>query len=157
LDRATELGLGRGSSLDLLGLVSLGHMRGLIDRTFRTYETHLAQFDIVIGEMARRLRNEERDFVVAYLPSGTTISNSSQRSSIRRSLPDHKDDILAILTEYDVQTLDLEPTLLSLENPMALYPFELPFHFTPEGYRLLADTIANELDTMGYGALPGQR
>ena len=59
-------------------------------------------------------------------------------SDVMKSLADEADDL-------DIQVVDFNDVLSNQENPLSYFPFELPNHYTNEGYALLANQINETL------------
>ena len=76
-------------------------------------------------------------FVFVYLPE---FARFSKRWELGLGSA-FRDPILAWTESEGIETIDLFPTFLSRPDPEKLFPFALPGHYNPEGYRLAADTI----------------
>ena len=50
-----------------------------------------------------------------------------------------------IIESSNVQWLNFYQIMLQHENPLNFYPFKLKGHFTPKGYKILAEEIKNFL------------
>ncbi len=79
-------------------------------------------------------------FYVVYLPDWTRY---------RQKQPDeqflHRDSVLAMLYALNISVIDIHAVFKKHPDPLSLFPFSLPGHYTPEGYRLVADSIEKAL------------
>lgn len=80
-------------------------------------------------------------FVVVYLPRrARLISGADDLGANNRG------EVLAMLKDTGVETLDFTPVALASGDPLALFPPAGRQHYGPKGYALLARTIAQFLD-----------
>lgn len=71
---------------------------------------------------------------VAYLPSHEQIAGDRHSPAAQRRLA-------ALLTELGIPLIDGAEIFAGHADPLSLFPFRKDGHYTPEGYRLLADLI----------------
>jgi hypothetical protein len=65
--------------------------------------------------------------------------------------------VLATVAGLGIPVIDIHETLSSQADPLAFFPFRLYGHYTPEGFRLVADTIARRLKEFNLEATaPGR-
>jgi len=58
-----------------------------------------------------------------------------------RYAEDYREDVLDIVRDIDLGLVDLEPRMLAHLDSISLFTHRLPWHFTPDGYRLTADAL----------------
>jgi hypothetical protein len=77
--------------------------------------------------------------IIVYLPSWHRYG--------RRPAPElNRSTSLDLFDRLGLEVIDLVPAFSSRSDPLALFPLRLDGHYTPEGYRLVADTILRALD-----------
>ena len=57
----------------------------------------------------------------------------------------HRGEVLAIVKDVGVPLIDFHEALSKQSDPLTVFPFRLHSHYNTEGYRLLADSIAERL------------
>jgi hypothetical protein len=67
-----------------------------------------------------------------YLPSYAELANSTRKSRIR-------EEAIAAATRAGLPVVDVTTKFAADPDPLSLFPFRLPGHYTPEGYQLVAD------------------
>ena len=56
--------------------------------------------------------------------------------------PPERAGVLEMIKELDIPLIDFSDVLESTGDPLNFFPFRIPAHYSAEGYRLLADTLA---------------
>lgn len=74
-----------------------------------------------------------------YLPEWKRFSSTEYRHNSR-------DKILMLVHDLDLPLIDIYPTFLAHNDPMALFPFRLRGHYNKDGYKLVAETIITSID-----------
>jgi hypothetical protein len=59
--------------------------------------------------------------------------------------PRERDDVLLTAGRAGLPVLDLHQAFISYQDPLALFPFRLPGHYTEEGNRLVAEKILESI------------
>ena len=72
---------------------------------------------------------------VVYLPSYTRINNNLDDSFMSRN------EVLKTLKQLDINVIDFLPTIVSLQDPLSIFPFRRYAHYNKYGYELLASRI----------------
>jgi hypothetical protein len=63
-----------------------------------------------------------------------------------KGLPDYqKETVLELIQKAGIEVLDFETTMHTLPDPLSLYVFRAPRHFTEQGYALFGETIVSKL------------
>ena len=104
------------------------------------------RFEKIIKKANERVRAWGGNLYVVYIPSitrNTPIDKDSQ------SLP-YRNDVLSALSKLGIPVFDLHETFKNQPDPLSLIPFRLKGHFTPEGNKLVADTINSRLNQLGH-------
>ena len=57
----------------------------------------------------------------------------------------HRGEVLAIVKDLNIPLIDFHEVLGKQPDPLTVFPFRLHSHYNAEGYRLLADSIAERL------------
>ena len=78
------------------------------------------------------------NFYFIYLPSWEEYTNN-------KPFLQNKKELINIVKSLDIQVVDFNDVLSNQENPLSYFPFELPNHYTNEGYALLANQINETL------------
>lgn len=80
-------------------------------------------------------------FLFVYLPEYNRFIGKPPSMSARM-----KPELLSRLQAAGVEVLDLTERLVGHKDPASLLPFRMPGrHYTPEGYAIIADALANHL------------
>lgn len=53
--------------------------------------------------------------------------------------------VLDVVRELGITTIDLMPVFRQAKDPLSYFPFRLNGHYTPEGYRVVAETVLKKL------------
>jgi hypothetical protein len=56
-----------------------------------------------------------------------------------------RDQVLSIAQQLNIPVIDIHEAFRNSPDPLSLFPFKLPGHYTPEGYRIVAQHIAKSL------------
>ena len=72
---------------------------------------------------------------VVYLPSYSRIKNNLDDSFMSRN------EVLKILKQLDINVIDFLPAIVSLQDPLSIFPFRRYGHYNKSGYELLASRI----------------
>jgi hypothetical protein len=75
------------------------------------------------------------ELVIAYLPARERFSDDAGPNP-------HRDEILAQIAAAQVPLVDMAPVFAGHPDPLSLFPYRVLSHYTEEGYRLLADSLA---------------
>jgi hypothetical protein len=88
--------------------------------------------------------------MVVYLPDPDAVARSTRRENCFYSPSTCKSRVLQVFAERSIPVLDFEAVLRSLDDPLQVYAFRIGGqargHFTEEGYMMLGEAIAGELD-----------
>lgn len=112
------------------------------DKKYDEYKNKLME---VVKTANTRVVKEGGRFVFVYIPSFITVTYGGRRFLMKKGLEHYKEDILAELNDLGILVLDMEEIILRHPDPVGLYPFRVRGHFTPEGYKLVANSIIAKL------------
>lgn len=77
----------------------------------------------------------------AYLPARERFSDEPGENP-------HREAILAQITSAGVPLIDIVAVFAAHPDPLSLFPYRVLSHYTEEGYRLVADSIATRIERM---------
>jgi len=101
---------------------------------------NLEAFRHVMSEARRRADRWNGQLYFVYLPAWERFTHRY------RSPGDQKrDDVLRIVRELGVPIIDTVPAFSAQNDPLALFPFRQPGHYTEAGHRLVADEVLRYL------------
>jgi hypothetical protein len=86
--------------------------------------------------------------VIAYLPARERFSDDPGQNP-------HREEILAQVAGAGVPLIDVTPIFAAHQDPLSLFPYRILSHYTEEGYRLLADSLASRIERMA-GSRPAR-
>ena len=82
-------------------------------------------------------------FYFVYLPDTERYFEANKNTNDYNNY----EKIINIVKKLDVPIIDINKELhLTVEDPLALYPFRMPGHYNELGYRLVAETILKKID-----------
>ncbi len=88
--------------------------------------------------------------IVVYLPDPVAVARTARQESCFYSASTCKSRVLQVFAERSIPVLDFEAVLRALDDPLQAYAFRIGGqargHFTEEGYSMLGEAIADELD-----------
>ena len=58
---------------------------------------------------------------------------------------DERDQAISIVQGLDIPLIDLSEVFQSQEDPLEMFPYRLPGHYSPKGYQVVAETILKRL------------
>ncbi len=92
----------------------------------------------VMTEAKREVGSWGGELVVVYLPTWSRFGEQEAEQAPRTRLLEFFDGL-------GLPTIDATETFAAQEDPLVLWPFRQPGHYTPEGYRLVADLLLDYL------------
>ena len=101
-------------------------------------EESLSMFQHILREAARVSNLWGGRLIFVYLPA------YSRYAGLRWGNPD-RDRILSLVKHMGLPVIDLQPVFAAHRDPIALFPFARPGHYTVEGNRLIAEAILSAL------------
>ncbi|BCA54133.1 hypothetical protein W02_12730 [Nitrospira sp. KM1] len=99
---------------------------------------NLELFRSILQEAKHTVNSWGGKFVFVYLPR-------YERYTPVGGQPD-RDGILEIVNSLGIELIDLHPVFADSDDPMELFPLRLPTHYSPAGYRLVAEQLLAYLD-----------
>jgi hypothetical protein len=148
LNRFFRKTVGRGQEHPLVRWALLRSLRG---RLRVTAKSEVGGFDeVLFRQILETARDEtaahDGQLVFVYLPGFPGRPNDPNETLVEHP---HRRAVLAVAGELGLPVIDVRERFLSQPDPPALFPFRLPGHYTPEGYRLVAETILQNLNAAG--------
>lgn len=92
-----------------------------------------------LGQTLTLVRSWGGKLVFVYLPQYERYARPDFRDL-------NRDRLLAMVTSMGVPVIDIHQVFESHNDALTLFPFRQPAHYTPEGYRLVADAIIRHLE-----------
>ncbi len=119
--------------------------------TFRTSQLELvARFRDVTAVLHDAVTADGARLVVVYLPGPAAVAGATRNETCRYHGINCKARVLEVFEERSIPVLDFEAVLTRLDDPLSMFAFrignEARGHYTEEGYTLLGNSIADELD-----------
>lgn len=141
LDEERKAAAGRG--LDVFKFL-------VLNRTLRRFGLHRSRWATGDLVLFRRVIEEARDFVSAlggrlyfvFLPEWQRFKNPQGANADR-------EDVLRLMTDLGVSTIDIYPVFVAHDEPLSLFPFHKPGHYNAVGQRVTAAAILRFLSEEG--------
>ena len=108
---------------------------GLIPYSYSVTQT-LERYSMVLEATKREAEKLGAEFYLVYLPSYTDVQKGLQGNAMK---------VLDIAKELGVPVINFYDIVQREEEPLKVFPFGLPGHYSPYGYALLAEVIAQKL------------
>ncbi|HEX5109948.1 MAG TPA: hypothetical protein VFV95_15960 [Vicinamibacterales bacterium] len=105
-----------------------------------------AVFRDVLTAARSRVDSWSGRLVFVYLPGWTRYAGISWRSD------DKREQVLSLVRELGIPIIDLHPVFQAQDDPLDLFPFRLPGHYTEAGHRLVASEVLSQLAAAEPGA-----
>jgi hypothetical protein len=122
----------------------LGLLAGLTEEeTAAARDFDGANFDAfrrVMSEARRRADEWNGQLYFVYLPAWERFTGRYRSPGEAK-----RDDVLRIVRELGLPIIDTVPAFSAQGDPLALFPFRTPGHFTEAGHRLVADEVLRYL------------
>jgi len=127
----------------IVRVLKLEDLRGRLDvmRKVKATEQTLSLFRDVLAAAKRRVERTHGKMVFVYLPEWYRYGYGWQK---HESFRDRR-KVLATVAALGIPMIDIHETFSGQPDPLSFFPFRLYGHYTPEGFRLVADTIARRL------------
>jgi hypothetical protein len=93
-----------------------------------------------MSEARRRADEWKGQLYFVYLPAWERFTHRYQSPGDEK-----RDDVLRIVRELGVPIIDTVPAFSAQNDPLALFPFRQPGHYTEAGHRLVADEVLRYL------------
>jgi hypothetical protein len=116
---------------------------------------NLEVFRVVMSEAKRRADTWNGRLYFVYLPAWERFTRR-----YRSPTDEKRDDVLRIVRGLGLPVIDAVPAFLAQNDPLALFPFRQPGHYTEAGHRLVADEVLrylksnHEADVRSESAVP---
>lgn len=135
---------GDSAGSGLLPYLKLWVLRKRLGLTDKTYRESAGQAAVVFARAAEIVRGWDGRLTVVYLPA-----RRRYRFGARGDEWFDRPGVLAVLDSLDIPTLDLTDVFGSASNRSSLFDPGTGYHYTREGYRLVAEAIAEWLEAPG--------
>jgi hypothetical protein len=142
------------SVADVLLLAHLrGHVRPVLQLEAReaARADNLRLFRTIAQKLKERVRSWGGALVFVYLPSPSRYDRLSRPWTVSPSLLSTRDDVLAIINELEIPSLDLDPVL---RRGVPSYYVHGIGHLSTDGYRAAGDAILEFLHSGKLGRFP---
>jgi lysophospholipase L1-like esterase len=142
------------SSLSFFKLTALRERIGIITETDAEIlragadldSTNTAVFRDVLTAARSRVDSWSGRLVFVYLPGWTRYAGSNSPGDAKR------EQVLSLVRELGIPLIDLHPAFQAQKDPLDLFPFRLPGHYTEAGHRLVASEVLSQLAAAEPGA-----
>lgn len=105
--------------------------------------TAIALFQKILLEARRNVESWGGTLYFVYLPNWTRYDPYRPSSSDSRAAEARREDVLAVARDLQLSIIDLLPAFDAQRDPMSLFPFHAPGHYTEDGHRLVAEMVLN--------------
>ena len=103
----------------------------------------LDKFTEIISLSKSFTQKQGAKFYFVYLPTYERYFDNNNNTNDFKNY----EKIINIVKKLDVPIIDINKELhLTVEDPLALYPFRMEGHYNELGYRLVAETILKKID-----------
>jgi len=103
----------------------------------------LDKFTEIISLSKSFTQKQGAKFYFVYLPDYKRYLDANNNTNDYKNY----EKIINIIKNLDIPIIDIYKELhLTVEDPLALYPFRIPAHYNELGYRLIAETILEKID-----------
>jgi lysophospholipase L1-like esterase len=98
----------------------------------------LKLFEQILHRARRRVESTGARFLFVYLPMWQRYGDPHMASP-------HREAVLDIVGKLNIPMVDMHGAFVDTGDPLSLFPFRLPAHYTPLGYRLVATEIVDAI------------
>jgi lysophospholipase L1-like esterase len=110
-------------------------------------EAELELFRQILSRARASVESWGGTLYFVYLPNWTRYDKRLQDSDDLRAAEGQRDSVLASARELGIPIVDVLPAFEAHGDPMSLFPFRAPGHYTEEGHRLVAEELVKVLAT----------
>ena len=93
-----------------------------------------------MGTAASRVQRWNGQLAFVYLPTWERYSGHYHTKGDAK-----RQEVLAIARDLGIPIIDVEPVFRATGDPLSLFPFRVPGHYTENGHRLVEETIVRNL------------
>ena len=94
-------------------------------------------FNNILYESKKITERKNANFYFVYIPSSRSFSHNYKYQ--------FKKPVLDTVESLDIQIIDLTDLILSLDDPLSIWPFNCCGHFNEQGYALITSFIIHEI------------
>ncbi len=108
----------------------------------------LRSFQKILIMAKQEVKSWGGELYFVYLPSWNRVADPSFADSIlnRKSQPnDIREKVLGLVANLELNSVDTTVGFAQHADPISLFPFRVSGHYTPEGYRIVAEQILHAL------------
>jgi hypothetical protein len=106
----------------------------------------MSVFQTILRQATQQVNGWGGHLVFVYLPEWGRYTRYSSAGKITRN------DVLAVVRSLGISLVDLEPVFRAHGDPLSLFPFRRPGHYTEAGYRLVAEEVLKALGQERFAA-----
>jgi hypothetical protein len=110
-------------------------------------EAELELFRQILSRARASVESWGGTLYFVYLPNWTRYDKRLQDSDDLRAAEGQRDSVLASARELGIPIVDVLPAFEAHGDPMSLFPFRAPGHYTEEVHRLVAEELVKVLAT----------
>ena len=131
----------------IINLLKLTELRGMINLTFEKpviYEEPASTsiFRDILQKSKQMVLDWGGKMYFVYLPTFERYSTGNEHKD--------RDIVMQIVNELDIPIIDIHYKVFAPHpDPLSLFPFRMNFHYTADGYRLVAEAISKRLKDDG--------
>jgi hypothetical protein len=103
-------------------------------------ETNMKVFQKILSLAKTRVSRWNGRLYFVYLPDWPRFANSRSVGVEKR------DEVLRVVRELGLDLIDIVPSFAASTDPMSLFPFRGPGHYTERGHRLVAQEVLRGLE-----------
>ena len=130
--------------LEFVGLSNLRQRLSLVNSTTIQEADNLADlagpnlglFRDILAQVKTRAGTWGGKIYFVYLPDWPRYSNYELELVAKQ-----RDSVLALVTSLGIPVIDIHPTFQSQSDPLSLFPFREPGHYTEKGHSLVAEEV----------------
>jgi len=99
----------------------------------------LVLFRQILSEAKETVNAWDGQFYFVYLPAWSRYNGNLGEHNYYRN------EVLSLVKALSIPIIDFDAVMSTHPDPLSLYPFRMPVHYTAEGYRLIAEQIERDL------------
>jgi lysophospholipase L1-like esterase len=146
-----------GESLQVMKLPVLRSRLGLLQSTSAEEQadasvlkgTEVDLFREILSRARASVQSWDGTLYFVYLPNWTRYDKRLHGAPTLRAAESQRDNVLKAVGELGIPIIDVLPVFDAHRDPMSLFPFGAPGHYTEEGHRLVADEVLKAIASTG--------
>ena len=128
------------NKLNIINLIKLTSLRKMIN--LKPATSHIKAFNEILLKSKKEISSWDGKMYLVYLPSYYRYSKNKMSSN--------RKFVLETASNLNIPIIDIVKPFNAHKEPLSLFPFKIHGHYNPEGYRIVAETIAKRLEKDGF-------